>query len=197
MSVAEVVDDDGERHRLDDGEILAFARLLLTAGAGTTYRGLGSLLVALLSDPEQLDRVRDDRALVEPAIEEGLRFEQPLSAVTRLAMRDCELGDVAIPAGSFVHAGIGAANHDPARWEDPDRFDVGRRPLPHATFGGGAHFCIGVHLARMEIRAALETVLDRLPGVRFDPDAPVPHVTGLTFRMPTAVPVVWEGASAS
>jgi cytochrome P450 len=191
MCNAEVVDDDDERHRLADDEVLAFARLLLTAGAGTTYRGLGSLLVALLSNPEQLDRVRDDPALLEATIEEGLRWEQPLSAVTRLAARDGELGGVEVPAGSFVHAAIGAANHDPARWEDPDRFDVGRAPLPHATFGGGAHFCIGVHLARMEMKASLAAVLDRLPELRFDPDEPVPHMTGLTFRMPTAVPVVW------
>ena len=192
MCTAEVADDDGNRHRLTDDEILAFARLLLTAGAGTTYRGLGSLLVGLLSNPVQLDRLRADRGLLEPAIEEGLRWEQPLSAVTRLATRDSELAGVPIPEGSFVHAAIGAANHDPARWDDPDRFDLERPPQPHVTFGGGAHFCLGVHLARMEMKAALNAVLDRLPGVRFDPDEPVPHVTGLTFRMPTAVPVVWD-----
>jgi cytochrome P450 len=192
MCTAEVVDDDGDPHRLADDEVLAFARLLLTAGAGTTYRGLGSLLVALLSNPDQLVRLRDDRSLLEPAVEEGLRWEQPLSAVTRLAARDAELGGVAIPAGSFVHAAIGAANHDPARWDDPDRFDIGRPPQPHVTFGGGAHFCIGVHLARMEMKAGLDAVLDQLPGIRFDPDEPVPHITGLTFRMPTAVPVTWD-----
>jgi cytochrome P450 len=192
MCCAEVVDDHGDRHRLTDDEVLAFARLLLTAGAGTTYRGLGSLLVGLLSNPDQLDRLRDDRSLLEPAIEEGLRWEQPLSAVTRLATRDCELAGVEIPAGSFVHAAIGAANHDPGRWTDPDRFDISRPPLPHATFGGGAHFCIGVHLARMEMKASLVAVLDQLPGVRFDPDEPTPHITGLTFRMPTAVPVTWD-----
>jgi cytochrome P450 len=135
--------------------------------------------------------VRDDRRLLESAIEEGLRWEQPLSAVTRLATRDCELAGVRVPSGSFVHVALGSANHDPARWDEPDRYDVGRAPQPHATFGGGAHFCIGVHLARMELKAALEAVLDRLPDVRLDPAAPVPHVTGLTFRMPTAVPVVW------
>ena len=166
--------------------------MLLTAGAGTTYRGLGSLLVALLGNPDQLERLRADRGLLEPAVEEGLRWEQPLSAVTRLATRASELGRVAIPEGSFVHAAIGAANHDPARWDDPDRFDLGRVPQPHVTFGGGAHFCIGVHLARMEMKAGLEAVLDQLPGIRFDPDEPAPYVTGLTFRMPTALPVMWD-----
>ena len=70
--------------------------------------------------------------------------------------------------------------------------DVARAPLPHVTFGGGAHFCIGIHLARMEMKAGLEAVLDHLPGIRFDPEAPTPHITGLTFRMPTAVPVTWD-----
>jgi cytochrome P450 len=191
MCSAEVADEDGERHQLTDAEVLGFARLLLTAGAGTTFRGLGSLLLGLLRDPEQLDRVRDDRTLVEPAIEEGLRWEQPLSAVSRLVTRDCELAGVPVPVGSFVHVAIGAANHDPARWDDADEFDIARAPQPHATFGGGTHFCLGVHLARMEMKAGLEAVLDRLPAVRLDPDAPDPFVTGLTFRMPTAVPVVW------
>jgi cytochrome P450 len=150
------------------------------------------LLVGLLGDPDQLDRLRADRALLEPAIEEGLRWEQPLSAVTRVATRDAELGGVAVPAGSFVHAAIGAANHDPSRWDDPDRFDISRPEHPHVTFGGGAHFCIGVHLARMEMKSALDAVLDQLPGLRFDPDEPTPHITGLTFRMPTAVPVAWS-----
>ncbi len=191
MCNAEFADDDGERHRLTDDEVFGFARLLLTAGAGTTFRGLGSLLLGLLRDPEQLERVLDDRSLVEPAIEEGLRWEQPLSAVSRLVSRDCELAGVAVPAGSFVHVALGAANHDPARWDDPDRFDIERAPQPHVTFGGGTHFCLGVHLARMEMKSGLEAVLDRFPDVRLDPDAPEPRITGLTFRMPTAVPVVW------
>jgi cytochrome P450 len=191
MCAAELVDDDGAHHHLDDDEILAFARLLLTAGAGTTFRGLGCLLVALLADREQYTLVRDDRRLVERAVEEALRWEQPLSAVTRLVVRDCEVGGVAIPAGSRAHACLGAANHDPARWDDPHRFDVRRPALPHATFGGGPHFCLGVHLARMEMKVALDAILDRLPDLRLDPDQPAPHITGLTFRLPTGVPVVW------
>ena len=91
-----------------------------------------------------------------------------------------------------MHSCLGAANHDPPRWTDPHRFDVRRAPQPHVTFAGGPHFCLGVHLARMEMETALDAVLDRLPNVRLDPDQPEPHITGLTFRMPTAVPVVWD-----
>lgn len=192
LCAVEVEDpDDGTRHRLDDDEILAFARLMLPAGAGTTYRALGLLLLALLEN-DQIDRVRADRALLDPAFEETLRWEQPLSSAGRLVTRDTELGGVAIPEGSIVLASLAAANHDPSRWEDPHRFDLDRPPQPHATFGSGPHLCVGMHLARMEIRTVMNAIFDRLPGLRLDPDAPRPWVTGLTFRMPTAIPVVFE-----
>jgi len=183
--------DDNSLHRLDDAEILAFARLMLPAGAGTTYRGLGCLLLALL-ETGQIDRVREDRSLLDSAIEESLRWEQPLTSVGRLVTRDTELADVSIPKGSVMTACLGAANHDPARWPDPHRFDIDRNPAPHASFGLGPHLCIGMHLARMEIRTAMNAILDRLTGLRLDPDADKPWVTGLLFRMPTAVPVVFD-----
>lgn len=183
--------EDGTQHRLDDDEILAFARLMLPAGAGTTYRGLGCLLFALL-ESEQIDRVREDRAMLDAAIEETLRWEQPLTSAGRLVTRDTELAGVTIPEGSVMHACLGAANHDPARWQAPGRFDLDRPQKPHASFGSGPHLCIGMHLARMEMRTAMNSILDRLPRLKFDPDAPKPWVTGLLFRMPTAVPVVFD-----
>ena len=183
--------EDGSRHRLDDGEILAFARLMLPAGAGTTYRGLGCLLLGLLQTG-QIDRVRQDRSLLDGAIEESLRWEQPLTSAGRLVTRDTELGGVRIPEGSVMHACLAAANHDPKRWKDPHRFDLDRESKPHSSFGSGPHLCIGMHLARMEMRSVMNSVLDRLPGLRLDPDARAPWVTGLLFRMPTAVPVVFD-----
>ena len=183
--------DDGSRHRLSDDEILAFARLMLPAGAGTTYRGLGLLLLALLQT-DQIDRVRQDRSLLDAAIEETLRWEQPLTSAGRLVTRDTELGGVQLPEGSVMTACLGAANHDPSRWPDPHRFDLDRAVKPHASFGSGPHLCIGMHLARMEMRTAMNAMLDRLPGLRLDPDAATPFVTGLLFRMPTAVPVVFD-----
>ncbi len=191
LSTVEISEEDGSRHRLSDEEILAFGRLMLPAGAGTTYRELGCLLVALLQRPEQLDALRRDRALLEPTIEEGLRWEQPLTSLSRLVTRDTELAGVKIPEGAVVHASLAAANRDPERWDDPHAFDIFRPLKPHATFGGGPHICVGMHVARMELRVAMETVLDRLPNLRLDPDVEAPYITGLMFRMPTGVPVVF------
>jgi cytochrome P450 len=87
---------------------------------------------------------------------------------------------------------LGAANHDPGRWADPHRFDLDRPAKPHASFGSGPHLCIGMHLARMEMRTTMNAVLDRLPGLHLDPNAPNPWITGLLFRMPTALPVLWD-----
>ena len=183
--------DSGESHHLSDDEILAFARIMLPAGAGTTYRGLGCLFLGLL-ETGQIDQLREDRSLIDAAIEESLRWEQPLTSISRLSTRDSELGGVKIPAGSVVHGCVAAANRDPARWDDPDTFDI-RRPLqPHASFGSGPHLCIGMHLARTEMRCAINAVLDRMPGLRLDPDADKPWITGLLFRTPTAVPVVFD-----
>jgi cytochrome P450 len=183
--------DDGSRHRLDDDEILGFARLMLTAGSGTTYRALGCLLFALL-ETDQIERVRADRTLLGAAIEESLRWEQPLTSAGRLVTRDTELAGVQLPKGSIMNACLASANHDPKRWDDPHRFDLDRKPQPHASFGSGPHLCIGMHLARMEMRTVMDGVLDRLPGLRLDPDAQKPWITGLLFRMPTAVPVIFD-----
>ncbi len=183
--------EDGSLQRLSDAEILAFVRLMLPAGSGTTYRMLGCLLLALLQN-DQIDRVRADRALFDAAVEECLRWEQPLTTAMRLVTRDTELAGVEIPEGSIMHASLAAANHDVGRYRDPHRFDIDRERLPHASFGLGPHLCIGMHLARMEIRTAMDGVLDRLPKLRLDPDKPRPWITGLLFRMPTAVPVVFD-----
>jgi cytochrome P450 len=166
--------------------------VMLPAGAGTTYRGLGCLLLGLLQTG-QIERLRRERWRIEDAIEESLRWEQPLTSLSRIATRDTELAGVAIPEGSVVNVCIGAANRDPARWSDPHRLDITRERQVHASFGLGPHLCIGMHLARLELQAALETLLDRFPNARLDPDAPEPWITGLLFRVPTAVPVILAG----
>jgi cytochrome P450 len=106
-------------------------------------------------------------------------------------MRDVEVAGVKIPAGSPVAVEMGSANRDPERWEDPDRFDIHRTLQPHMAFAHGPHTCLGMHLARMETSVVINTILDRLPNVRFDPDADAPEITGLMFRAPTALPVVF------
>ena len=186
---------DGEH--LSDEEIFSFLRLLLPAGVETTYRSTGNLLFGLLSNPEQLDAVRSDRTLIPQAIEEAVRWEAPLLVITRVATRDTELAGVRIPAGSAVMPMLGAANRDEDRYPDPDRFDLFRAPTPHISFGHGVHVCLGMHLARLEMRVALELLLDRLPGLRLDPEGKDPHIRGQVFRSPTALPVLFEAGSAT
>jgi cytochrome P450 len=190
ISVLAQAELDGQR--LTDEEIFAFLRLLLPAGAETTYRSSSSLLFGLLMHPDQLEAVRGDRSLIKRAIEEGLRWEPPLTGIARLAMRDAEVAGVPIPKGAVVAVCLGAANHDETRWERPHEFDIFREPRPHMAFAYGAHTCIGMHLARMETRVLLNAVLDRLPGLRLDPTAEDVHVTGLGFRAPRALPVVFD-----
>ncbi len=123
----------------------------------------------------------------------GVAVEPPITTVMRVAARDCELGGVAIPAGTNVSVSVAAANRDPKRYPDPDRFDPTRKNIAHLTFGGGPHLCLGMHLARMEAAVAINALLDRLPDLRLDPSAPTPHVAGMAFRSPAALPVEFTG----
>jgi cytochrome P450 len=102
---------------------------------------------------------------------------------------DTELRGVPIPVGANVTVMLGAANRDPDRYPDPDRFDIFRDPKQHISFGHGPHMCLGMHLARMETRVAISALLDRLPHLRLDPDGNDPHIHGQIFRSPTALPV--------
>jgi cytochrome P450 len=188
MSVLAHVELDGMR--LSDEQIFAFLRLLAPAGAETTYRSSSNLLFGLLSDPAQLDAVRRDRALLPQAIEEGLRWECPLLSILRTATADTEVQGVPIPAGGAIAVHLGAANRDPERWPDPDRFDLFRAAKPHIAFAIGPHVCLGMHLARMETRVALTALLDRFPALRLDPDAKDVHISGLVFRAPLSLPVL-------
>jgi cytochrome P450 len=190
ISVLAEAEHDGQR--LTDDEIFAFLRLLLPAGVETTYRSSSNLLFGLLSNPEQLAALRDDRSLLPRAVEEGLRWEPPLTGILRTAKTDVEIEGVAIPAGSFLSVVVGAANHDPKVWPDhPERFDLFREPRPHLAFASGPHMCLGIHLARMETVEAINALLDRLPDLRLDPDADDVHITGGTFRAPRRLPVVF------
>lgn len=180
---------DGER--LSDDEIFSFLRLLLPAGVETTYRSLGNLLFALFTNPDQYAAVRAARTLLPQAIEEAVRWDAPLLTITRVATRDTELGGVPIPAGSSVMPMLGAANRQEDRYPDPDRFDIFRDAHAPVSWGHGVHVCLGMHLARLEMRTALNLLFDRLPGLRLDPDADDPHIRGQVFRSPTALPVLF------
>jgi cytochrome P450 len=192
--ISDLVCAEIDGHQLTDEEIFAFLRLLLPAGAETTYRSSSNLLFLLLSNPDQLDAVIADRGLMPQAMEEALRVEPPLLFIMRGAATDVELGGTLVPEGSFLSVCLGAANHDPDRYQEPDRFDIFRDPLQHIAFGFGPHMCLGMHLARMETRVALNHLFDRLPNLRIDPAADDPHIHGLMFRSPKELPVLFDAS---
>lgn len=185
------IDDEDGRHELTDEQILGFVRNILPAGAGTTYRTLGILLVALLERPTLMDELYTERELVPKVVEEILRWNGPVSFMFRVAIDDTEIDGTPVPAGALIEAGMAPANRDPSRWDDPDVFDPRRPSRSNLGFSIGPHFCVGMQVARMELEVALNRLLDRLPRLRLDPDAEPPTTTGLLYRMPTGVPAVW------
>jgi len=183
------VDEDGETHRLSDVEILGFGLLLLAAGSGTTWKQMGIMLVAMLSDARVFEAVRADRSFLKRVFDESLRWTPTDPVFARFVKEDCELGGVELPAGAVIHACLASANRDPVRWDHPDEFDPFRPAVPHLGFGHGVHACLGMHLARTEVTAAVGALLDRLPNLRLDPDEPAPRIIGLYERGPDSVPV--------
>jgi cytochrome P450 len=150
---------DGES--LSDSEVVGFILLLLIAGNETTTNLMSNMFAILADRPELWDRLRADRSLVEPVIEETLRFESPVQLLIRQATRDVEVGGCTIPAGSRVGVYFGAANRDPEEFDEPEEFRVDRRLDQHLAFGYGIHFCLGSQLARAEARITLNAFLDR------------------------------------
>jgi cytochrome P450 len=189
--ISDLVRAEVEGEHLSDEEIYSFLRLLLPAGVETTYRASGSLLLALLGDRPQFDALYNDRSLFPQAFEEVVRWEPPVTLILRRVTRDTELAGVPIHAGADVALMIGAANRDERKYTDPDRYDMFREQRQHVGFGFGVHVCLGMHLARMESRVAINTLLDRLGPFTLDPDAEPPHIEGLAFRSPLSLPVVF------
>jgi cytochrome P450 len=188
--------DGGAGQHLTDEEIVAFLRLLLPAGAQTTYRTLCNLLFGLLTHPDQLAALYADRSLIPQAIEEGLRWEPPLISFGRTAVVDMEIEGVAVAAGSQVNLVVASADRDPSRWERPEEFDIFRPAQPHLAFGTGNHVCLGIHFARMELRVAMEQILERLGNLRLDPEAGDVFIGGLGARSPDALPVLFDPVPA-
>jgi len=188
-------DVDGEP--LPDEVAISFFRQLMNAGGDTSYHGFSSVLTGLLTHPEQLEAVRQDRSLVGRAIEEGLRWNCPVPLIQRTPKKVVELGGVELRPGDRLDVALAAANRDEAVYEDPDRFDIQRPSRRHVAFGYGAHLCLGQHLARMEMTVALNTLLDRLQNLRLDPDHPPPEMDGLMLRGPHEVQVRFDPEPAA
>ncbi len=189
--ISDLVRAEVDGTHLSDEEIFSFLRLLLPAGVETTYRASGSLLFALLQDRAQFDALFADRSLFPQAFEEALRWEPPVTVILRRATRATELAGVRIEEGADLALLIGAANRDERKYPDPDRYDMFREQRPHVGFGFGVHVCLGMHLARMESRIAINTLLDRLGPFTLDPEAVPPHIEGMAFRSPLSLPVVF------
>ena len=180
---------DGER--LSRSDVVDFANILLLAGHITTTMLLGNAVLCLDTHRDWDERVRADRSLVPPAIEESLRFLTPFAAVARTTTREVEVGGVTVPADQLLMIWVAAANRDERVFAEPGTFNPLRDPNPHLAFGRGIHFCIGAPLARLEGRVALNILFDRYPALRTIPGEPPkfqvnPNMTGVR-ELPLAV----------
>jgi cytochrome P450 len=181
---------DGQQ--LTDEKIYGFLRLLLPAGAETTYRVMGNALAALLTHPEVMGKVAADRSLIPAVIEETLRWETSVTQVSRVATADTEISGCPVEAGAPVSVLTASANHDEDRYDAPDEWRIDRPAQNHLAFGTGQHQCLGMHLARLELRVGLDEILTRLPNLRLDPDAAAPMIQGFAFRGPDALRVLFD-----
>jgi cytochrome P450 len=186
---------DATGHEVTDDEAVSNAAVLMFGGIETTEGMIANAMLQLLTSPDQLALVRADPGLVAAAVEESLRLEPAAAVVDRYATADTELAGARVRAGDQVTVSISGANRDPAVFPDPDRFDVRRvNAARHLAFAHGPHFCLGVHLARLEARVAVTTMLARLPGLRLGGPA---RVHGLVFRKPPDLPARWEPPGGS
>lgn len=158
-----VTQEEGDR--LDDDEVVTMAALLFSAGFETTTHLLGNGLVALLSHPDQAAALREDPSLAPAAVEELVRYDSSVQITNRMALTDTEVAGVPVPQGSNLVCYLGAANRDPERFTDPDRLDLARHEGGPMSFGGGAHYCLGAPLARLEAQLAFPALLRRFPRI--------------------------------
>jgi cytochrome P450 len=164
--VTQLIEAEENGDRLSGGELVSTIVLLLIAGHETTVNLIGNGMLALLINPDQLQKLKTDPDLIKPAIEELLRYVNPVQLVNRYASEDMEIGGQPIPKGSHLQMLLASANHDPMYAPAPERLDVTRKDAQHVAFGQGIHYCLGAPLARLEGEIAFQTVLKRLPNIR-------------------------------
>ena len=146
---------------LDDSELLGMCVFILGAGHVTNRNLIANAVLALIRHPQEMARLRAQPEFLESTVEEALRYDSPIQRSGRVLREPVQVGDVVIPAGAAVRLMIGSANHDPRRFDNPDAFNIGRSDNRHVGFGGGAHICLGLHLARLEGQVALDVLLRR------------------------------------
>jgi cytochrome P450 len=184
---------DRDGARMTRSEIVANTKLMLSGGLQEPRDLIALVVLALGSNPEQLEEVRADRRLVKPAVEETLRWAGPVGTSTRQTTETTELSGTKLEEGALIGAVLSSANRDPRRFTDPDRFDVHRREGAHLAFAVGSHFCLGAWFGRHLARVSLDILLDRLPGLQLDVDRPA-TLSGWEFRAPDSTRVRWEPA---
>jgi cytochrome P450 PksS len=177
--------------KLTPDELVSMAFLLLVAGHETTVNLISGGTLALLQHPEQLERLRKDPQLIEPAVEELLRYASPVEVSTeRIAREDITVSGVRIPRGDLVFAVLASANRDERYFKDPNTLDLGREPNKHVSFGMGIHYCLGAPLARLEGQIAIQTLVNRFPNLRLArPAESLKWRTGILMRGPKQLPV--------
>ncbi|MGO9823286.1 MAG: cytochrome P450 [Solirubrobacteraceae bacterium] len=175
---------------LTEAQIVSNAAVLLFGGIETTEGMIANAALMLLERPADLERARRDPGALEAAIDESLRLEPAAAVIDRYATAEVSLGGAEIARGDLVRLSLAGANRDPAVFEAPDAFELDRPNRRHVAFAQGPHVCVGVHLARLEARAALGALLDRLPELRLDPER-IAEVRGLVFRKPPRLDALW------
>jgi cytochrome P450 len=178
---------------LDEEELLANCVMLLFAGHGTVTAMITITLLTLLNHPTEMRRVRDDPSLCSAAVDEALRFDSPCQMIRRVALADMEIGDKCISKGQLAWLMLGAANRDPARYADPDCFDIERRERRHLAYGAGIHYCLGAALSRIETETIVNTLLARLDNLRLEP-GPLQWYDDPTARALKSFPVEFTAA---
>jgi hypothetical protein len=164
--IGKLVAAESEGDRLSEPELVTMCNLLLIAGNVTTTDLIGNGMCALLGHPDEHAKLRARPELIANAVEEMLRFDPPVHATGRIASRDIEIEGVPVAKGESLNVLLAAANRDPAVYPDPDRFDIERADTHHHSFGGGAHLCLGAHLARAEAQEAIGRLVARFPKLR-------------------------------
>jgi cytochrome P450 PksS len=189
--VSALVSSEEAGDQLSGGELLAMVFLLLIAGHETTVNLIGNGTLALLENPDQMERLRQDPALIRTAVEELLRYASPLETATeRYAREDLTIEGVTIPQGSMVFAALASANRDDRQFPNPDKLDLAREPNRHLAFGLGIHYCLGAPLARLEGQIAISTLLRRAPHLQLAvPPKQLRWRKGLVLRGLAGLPV--------
>jgi hypothetical protein len=181
-------EEDGDK--LSPEELITQAIGLLVAGFETTIGLIGNGVRQLLLHPGELARLRERPALIVRAVEECLRFDGPIPATRRVLHEDVELSGYAIPKNNELMLCLASAHRDPSVFQEPDRFDIERGQMSHLAFGGGIHFCLGAHLARLEAQIAIASLVRRFPRMELVSDKPIWGQS--LFRVQERLPVrVW------